>query len=92
MRRGKKKAPSPNQEPSVDKATGIDLKENHLKQAIDYAANHNVQWVILTNGAIWKIYKMRFEQPISYDLICTFNFMDINLKKEEDKEKLFVFS
>lgn len=72
------------------KAIGIDLKENHLKQAIDYAANHGVQWVILTNGAIWKIYKMRFEQPINYDLVCTFNFTEINLKKEEDKEKLFI--
>ncbi|MCK4814588.1 type I restriction enzyme HsdR N-terminal domain-containing protein [bacterium] len=72
------------------KAIGIDLKENHLRQAIDYAANHGVQWVILTNGAIWKIYKMRFEQPINYDLVCTFNFIEINLKKEEDKEKLFI--
>jgi len=72
------------------KAIGIDLKESHLKQAIDYAANHGVQWVILTNGAIWKIYKMRFEQPINYDLVCTFNFTEINLKKEEDKEKLFI--
>lgn len=72
------------------KAIGINLKENHLKQAIDYAANHGVQWVILTNGAIWKIYKMRFEQPINYDLVCTFNFTEINLKKEEDKKKLFI--
>lgn len=72
------------------KAIGIGLKENHLKQAIDYAANHGVQWVILTNGAMWKIYKMRFEQPINYDLVCIFNFLEINLKKEEDKEKLFV--
>jgi predicted type IV restriction endonuclease len=72
------------------KAIGINLKEQHLKQAIDYAANHGVQWVILTNGAIWKIYKMRFEQPINYDLVCKLNFMEINLKKEEDKEKLFI--
>jgi len=72
------------------KAIGIGLKENHLKQAIDYAANHGVQWVILTNGEMWKIYKMRFEQPINYDLVCILNFLEINLKKEEDKEKLFV--
>lgn len=72
------------------KAIGIDLKDHHLKQAIDYAANHGVQWVILTNGEVWKIYKMRFEQPINYDLVCTFNFIEINLKKEEDKEKLFI--
>ena len=67
------------------KAIGIGLKENHLKQAIDYAANHGVQWVILTNGEMWKIYKMRFEQRINYDLVCIFDFLEINLKKEEDK-------
>src|SRR5215211_6653457 len=32
------------------KSIGIDLKEQHVKQAIDYAANQGVDWVILTNG------------------------------------------
>jgi len=27
---------------------------------------------------------MRFEQPVNYDLVCTLNFMEINLKKEVD--------
>lgn len=35
------------------KAIGLDLKDAHLKQAVDYAANQGVEWVILTNGAVW---------------------------------------
>ena len=30
------------------KAVGIGLRENHVKQAVDYAANQGVEWVILT--------------------------------------------
>ena len=31
------------------KAIGLDLKEQHVKQAVDYAANQGVDWVLLTN-------------------------------------------
>ena len=34
------------------KAIGLDLKENHLRQAIDYGANEGIPWVILTNGIV----------------------------------------
>ena len=37
------------------KAVGIELKDIHIKQAIDYAANEGIEWVILTNGAVWRI-------------------------------------
>src|SRR3989337_3821214 len=32
------------------KAIGLDIKDQHVKQAIDYAANQGVDWVLLTNG------------------------------------------
>ena len=72
------------------KAIGIDLKTSHLRQAIDYGANQGIQWIILTNGCVWEIYKIRFEKPINYDLVCSFDFMELNPKKEEDQEKLFL--
>lgn len=74
------------------KAIGIDLKDNHLKQAIDYGANLGVQWVILTNGIEWKLYRIRFEQPIDFDLVCRFEFLEMNSKKESDQERLYVIS
>ena len=51
------------------KAVGIDLKDSHIKQAIDYGANHGIEWVILTNGITWQVYKIHFRQPIDKSLI-----------------------
>ncbi|NJD67181.1 MAG: restriction endonuclease subunit R [Candidatus Methylomirabilota bacterium] len=72
------------------KAIGLDLKDSHLRQAIEYGANKGVQWVILTNADSWQVYKIRFEQPIAYDLVCAFNFLDLNPKNDEHLEMLFV--
>ena len=72
------------------KSVGTELKENHLKQAADYGANSGIPWIILTNGIEWQVHKIRFEQPISHDLVCEFNILDLNPRKEEDQEKLFL--
>lgn len=72
------------------KAIGIKLKEQHVKQAIDYGANHGVQWVILTNGIEWRVYRIRFEKPINYDLVCSFYFTELNHKDENTQERLFL--
>src|SRR6185312_14400907 len=49
------------------KSAGTNLKDNHLRQATDYAANEGVEWVLLTNGPEWHVHRMRFEQPIRTD-------------------------
>ena len=72
------------------KAIGTDLKDNHLRQAIGYGANKGIQWLILTNGIDWQIYRLRFEQPIAWDLVARFNFETISIKNERDIEKLLV--
>jgi predicted type IV restriction endonuclease len=72
------------------KAIGTDLRELHLRQAIEYGASNGVPWVILTNGMVWRIYKIRFEQPISHDLVCDFSFSEIDGKSQDDQEKLFI--
>jgi predicted type IV restriction endonuclease len=74
------------------KAIGIDLKEAHMRQAVDYGANHGIQWVVLTNGINWRVYRIRFEQPISSDLVCDFDFLALNPKDEKDQECLFILS
>lgn len=45
------------------KAAGLDLKEQHIKQAVDYGSNSGVDWVVLTNGVTWKVYKVVFAKP-----------------------------
>jgi len=63
-----------------------------MKQACDYGANHGVQWVVLTNGIEWKVYRIRFEQPINFDLVCTFDFLALNPRSEKDQELLFLLT
>ena len=72
------------------KAIGLDLKENHLRQATTYGAEKGVQWVALTNGIVWHVYKVRFERPIGVELVCSFNFLELNPRKREDQDRLFV--
>lgn len=74
------------------KAIGIDLKETHMKQACDYGANHGVQWVVLTNGIEWRVYRIRFEQPINFDLIGTADFLALNPRDEKDQDFLFLLA
>ncbi len=74
------------------KAIGIELKDIHMRQAIDYGANHGVQWIVLTNGLDWRVYRLRFEQPINVDLVCKFDFLALNAKDEKDQEYLFMLS
>src|SRR5215208_3174661 len=42
------------------KAIGLELKDSHVKQAVDYAANQGVDWVLLTNGISWRVYHVTF--------------------------------
>ncbi len=74
------------------KAIGITLKDAHMKQACDYGANHGVQWIVLTNGLEWKVYRIRFEQPINFDLVFTFDFTELNARDEKCQELLFLLS
>jgi hypothetical protein len=74
------------------KAIGIELKDSHIKQACDYGANHGVQWVVLTNGIEWRVYRIRFEQPINFDLVCAFDFLRLNPRDEKDQEMLFMLA
>lgn len=72
------------------KAIGTELKEAHLRQAIGYGANKGIQWVILTNGIDWQVYRLRFEQPIAWDLVARFDLSTISLKNERDLERLVI--
>ena len=74
------------------KAIGIELKDTHMKQACDYGANHGVQWVVLTNGIEWRVYRIRFEQPINFDLVWTFDFLALNPRDEKDQEVMFILA
>ena len=73
------------------KAIGLELKEAHVKQAVDYAANQGVEWVVLTNAICWRVYKVTFAKPIGQELVVDIDICSLNLKNARDIESLYLF-
>lgn len=65
------------------KAIGGALKDNHVKQAIDYGANNGIEWVVLTNGVVWRVYKVHFKQPIDKSLVFELEVLTANPKSPQ---------
>jgi len=74
------------------KAIGMELRENHLRQAIDYGANHGIEWVVLTNGIAWEVHAVRFKRPIGHELVCAFDLLELDPSQEDSQQKLFLLT
>lgn len=74
------------------KAVGLELKEAHVKQAADYASNKGIDWVILSNGVTWKIFKMVFTKPIQNILVCEIDFLKLSHKNKDHIELFFLLT
>jgi hypothetical protein len=73
------------------KAVGIELKDQHVKQAVDYAANQGVDWVLLTTGIRWCVYHVHFTKPIQHELILDIDLSKVNVRSEGDLEHLYLW-
>ncbi|MEG0018782.1 MAG: hypothetical protein RR724_08630, partial [Hydrogenoanaerobacterium sp.] len=71
---------------------GLALKDDYIRQAVDYGSNSGVDWVILTNGVYWKVYKIIFAKPVENELIYEFDFTELSAKKQSDLEMLYYIS
>jgi hypothetical protein len=74
------------------KAIGLELKDQFVKQAIDYAANQGVDWVALTNGETWRVYSVTFAKPIEAELVFELNIASLDPKNENDLGLLFTIA
>jgi len=74
------------------KAIGLDLKDAFVKQAVDYAANQGVDWVVLTNGDLWKVFRITFAKPIEQELVFEFRITELNGRKDDDLEILYLLT
>lgn len=74
------------------KSAGSILDDRHVKQAIDYASNQGVEWVILTNASIWRLYQVIFAKPIDKRLLVEIDLTTVDLKKEDQLERLFLLT
>lgn len=72
------------------KAIGLELKEQHVKQAVDYAANQGIDWVLLSNGVTWRVYHLIFAKPIEQELVVEFDVLTLNHRAEKDLETLYL--
>jgi hypothetical protein len=74
------------------KAIGLELKDAHAKQAVDYAANQGVEWVALTNGNLWRVFRVIFAKPIDAELVLDIDLLELNPKNGNDLESLFLLT
>jgi hypothetical protein len=74
------------------KAIGLELKDSHVRQAVDYAANKGCEWVALTNGVQWRVYRVTFSKPIEHELIAEFELIKLNHRRDADLEMLWLIS
>lgn len=70
------------------KAIGLELKEQQIKQAVDYAANQGCDWVVLTNGIVWRVYKVLFSKPIEHEMVVSFDLLAMNQRNAEHVQLL----
>jgi hypothetical protein len=73
------------------KAIGLDLKEAHVKQAVDYAVNQGVDWVLLTNGVCWRVYHVVYAKPVEQELVVDIDFSALSTRSEADLDRLFLW-
>lgn len=74
------------------KAIGLELRDAHAKQAVDYAANQGIEWVALTNGNLWKVFRVIFAKPIDAELVLDIDLLALNPKSSGDLESLYLLT
>lgn len=74
------------------KAIGLDLKDAHVKQAVDYAANQGIEWVALTNGNLWRVFRVIFAKPIDAELVLDIDLLSLNPKRSGDLDSLYLLT
>lgn len=70
------------------KSAGTSLNDSHLRQAVNYGAHHGIEWILLTNAITWKVYRIKFAQPIDWDEVCCFEFGELSSRSKDDLARL----
>lgn len=73
------------------KAIGLELKDGHVRQVIDYAANQGAEWVLLTNAVSWRVYHVLFSKPIEHEVVVDLDFSTVSSRSAEDLERLYLW-
>ena len=75
------------------KQIGLKLKETHLNQARQYAVDEGIDWIILTNGDDWQVYRTTLEGKIPVTkLVFKVSVSDEEMKPAQKTELLYLLS
>lgn len=68
------------------KAMEIDLNERHLRQALAYASNEGIDWILLFNGRQVQLYRVIFGKPIRTHLVFDYDLSDLSIMRAASKD------
>ena len=72
------------------KSAGTNLNDNHIRQAVNYGAHQGIEWIILSNALEWRLYRIRFGQPIDWNLVYTLDIGSLSSRSADDLGKLYL--
>lgn len=74
------------------------MTENHLRQAKHYAQDKGLDWVVLTNGDVWEVYRLYYvkkkagnPEPRLFHLLST-SFTDTRIRPNDRVQDLYLLS
>lgn len=75
------------------KQIGLKLKDTHLNQARQYATDEGIEWIVLTNGDTWKVYRNVLESgiPVAKHALSV-AISDKELTPSEKARRLYLMS
>lgn len=65
------------------------LNQRHLRQVEIYAVNEGVEWLILTNGPQWQVYKLVAGLPVTIDLVLEVDLLAEGMTPAKAANALF---
>jgi hypothetical protein len=71
------------------KAIFHELNYAHITQAVAYASTKGIEWVVLTNGIIWQIYKVTIDKSVDHEKIIEIDFLNIDHHNAAHLETLY---
>ena len=74
------------------KAAAMPLSPKHLYQAVGYAASEGIDWVVLTNGGDWQVYRVVFAKPVNQDLVFEVSLLDEETAPAKKTDLLYLIS
>lgn len=74
------------------KAISGKLTDKHLYQAVSYAANEGVEWVLLTNGAEWQLYRVLFNKPVESELVFEVSLLSEDMKPKDKIDLMYLLT